>query len=168
MLEVCCPPWAQSRLLCLMSSPVGVRFLLKDHTDWMMSNLMPFAFSSSTTVNGTNFQCSRLVKSSTSLSMASLNLCQSGCRRASLRCMVSGSPVAAVLAKAWMSGWIPRSVPSGEVVEIPIRVKCALTNTGCGAWDANLTDLLLLGSRCDPIPSLVGCVLLLVRLPLLG
>ena len=55
-------------------------------------------------------------------------------------------------------------VPSELVVEIPILVKCALTNTGCGTWDCNLTDLLRCGSLCDPIPSLEGCLLVLCLL----
>ena len=83
---------------------------------------------------------------------------------------MSGSPVAAVLAKAWMSGGMLLMVPSELVVEIPILVKCALTNTGCGTWDCNLTDLLWCGSHCDPNPSLEGCLLvhcLLLVLPLL-
>ena len=69
-----------------------------------------------------------------------------------------------------MSGWMLLMVPSELVVEIPILVKCALTNTGCGTWDCNLTDLLRCGSHCDPNPSLEGYLLvlcLLLVLPLL-
>ena len=80
---------------------------------------------------------------------------------------MSGSPVAAVLAKAWMRGWMLLMVPSELVVEIPILVKCALTNTGCGARDCNLTDLLQVGSHCDPNPSLEGCLLVLCLLRVL-
>ena len=69
-----------------------------------------------------------------------------------------------------MRGWMLLMVPSELVVEIPILVKCALTNTGCGAQDCNLTDLLRCGSHCDPNPSLEGYLLvlcLLLVLPLL-
>ena len=50
-------------------------------------------------VTGTSFQCLQTVKSSTSFAMASLNLSQSGCFLALLRCMVSGSPVAGCAGK---------------------------------------------------------------------